>query len=245
MKTRPSNLGLVRHAAFTLIELLVVIAIIALLAALLLPALARAKGTAQRVACTSNLKQLRLAVGLYAADHDDHLPARSVSGDRWPAHLQLHYTDVKVLRCPSDPRAGINATNAYPDAAPRSYLMNGFQDAILARYGGVAPPKGTPLPALKESLFTLPADTIVFGEKASSSAAFHLILDSDASRYLPDLEESRHVGGSGLFHRTGASNFAFLDGSVRTLSYGESLCPLNLWAFDAAGQTNYGICRPH
>lgn len=63
-----------KRCAFTLVELLVVIAVIAILAALLLPALSRAKDSARKVACVSNLRQVGLAVYIYAQDHNGRIP---------------------------------------------------------------------------------------------------------------------------------------------------------------------------
>ena len=81
---------------FTLIELLVVIAIIAILAALLLPALTQAKYSARNTICINNLDQLNTAVFLYAADGDEYYPDRGITGaghpfdavDRWAARAK-------------------------------------------------------------------------------------------------------------------------------------------------------------
>ncbi len=94
-----------RHG-FTLIELLVVIAIIAILAALLLPALARAKQKGQQAVCLSNLKEIGLAFIIYLNDHDDHFPDRRDLKSSLPGGYHP-WTSWP----PSDPRAGWAATN--------------------------------------------------------------------------------------------------------------------------------------
>ena len=91
---------------FTLIELLVVIAIIAILAAILFPVFAKAREKSRQAACQSNLKQIGLAIRMYAEDYDDGMPpSRDAAGSAWwPDYISPYVQQKsisKVFICPS------------------------------------------------------------------------------------------------------------------------------------------------
>lgn len=99
-----------KRRGFTLIELLVVIAIIALLMAILMPALNRVKSQAQKVSCQARLKQWGLVFKLYTDDYDGYFSNRDVAGGVWMTALQPYYkNNAKMLLCPTATRLMLNS----------------------------------------------------------------------------------------------------------------------------------------
>lgn len=111
-----------KRVGFTLIELLVVIAVIAILAALLFPALSGALDKGRRARCVGNLRNIGQAIYLYAGDCDGYLPPLyDASGATWDKKILPYVSASKnIFLCPSDPWSQTD-----PTKNPRTYAANG------------------------------------------------------------------------------------------------------------------------
>ena len=152
--THSHSLRLINSPAFTLLELLVVIGVIAVLAALLLPSLSRAKEAGRAAACLSNLHQIGLSLQLYVQENNNRLPFMRdkslTTTNELPSPdmvLSNYLGNLRVLRCPSDTQRVFETTGS-------SYfwnnLLNGQDADHLNAFGIGFSPHQIPLFCDKE-----------------------------------------------------------------------------------------------
>jgi prepilin-type processing-associated H-X9-DG protein len=150
--------------------------------------------------------------------------------------------------CPRDgengqtPQTGSN-TNNPADGAPRSYLINAFNDYFQSMLNAVdwtAYTAGTYPQGMKEALVKYPSETIVFGEKKTDAMDYYMDFYEGTGNDVDRVEQSRH-GGAGPGSTSGGSDYAFADGSASFIKFPGSLSPINLWAVGDAARTNYAV----
>jgi prepilin-type N-terminal cleavage/methylation domain-containing protein/prepilin-type processing-associated H-X9-DG protein len=205
------------RAGFTLIELLVVVAVIAVLAALLLPALAKAKESARATRCLSNLRQIGLAVRLYAEDNGDTFP-RSQHSAFANGQLPWERAVAPQLGFSTTTWTNLLAGNGHCPADKRLHALSYGQNV----YFEVGPDDdyvGKPLTWRKLSQIVHPVTTVFTAE--TSTGTDHIM-----AQFWISISDARNEV-DGTRHRQ-KSNYSFVDGHAQMLAIATTYAPPQL-----------------
>lgn len=219
-----------KKKGFTLIELLVVVAIIAILAAMLLPALSKAREKARQAVCKNNLKQIGLAIMMYAEDNNEYYPIYADgSGLGWHDRV-WKYTgqdpntvppDARTLfQCPSD-----NSGKGWPGMVKVSYGLNGGNAAWKEEGDGISWYTANwklPCGSAKLSQVRAPSETILVGDKWYPYLRKGNGSSSDIGSWCSNETTGYH-------NNNGSRNYLFCDGHVELLGPEQTVSPKNLW----------------
>jgi prepilin-type N-terminal cleavage/methylation domain-containing protein/prepilin-type processing-associated H-X9-DG protein len=208
-------------SAFTLIELLVVVAIIGILAGLLLPALASAKTKGRQTKCLSNMRQIGLAMAMYADDFDGKPPTtmhnNPSTNASWINLLKSYAGKVDQIRiCPADPRATERLTNN-----ATSYIINDLVsgDTVLDPFGNVLE-ASTRIDRLRDPAGTMTMFEVsdLFGASLFNDHTHARGWTLGWERVWRDIQPDRHRNGPTQADRTrGSANYLFADGHVENI----------------------------
>jgi prepilin-type N-terminal cleavage/methylation domain-containing protein/prepilin-type processing-associated H-X9-DG protein len=229
-----------KSQAFTLIELLVVIAIIGILAAMLLPALNRAREKGRSAVCVSNLRQITVAIRLYADDHAEQMPPASYGSgaQNWPKILGSYVPQKGTPSATGPNLAAANPVFVCPSANSVGYP--GYQNQQLnetyACTGAMLAPNSAPpttsltatQPRLDITVTTNPSETplIVEGKLDPTNPQNPDCRSNyDWSSYaMPDLKMGSPNSCVNLDFRHSSSmmNIAYYDGSVRAVTFNQA-----------------------